>query len=173
MEGKALWITGIPGSGKSSIAGELKKKNPGIVLLSMDMMRKIVTPNPTYSDEEREILYRSIVYTAKVLTDLGYDVIIDATGHKKAWRELARKTIKYFYEVYLRCSLEESKKREKTRIDEIAPRDIYKKAEKGAAVPGVVVPYEEPVRPELIIDTNKMSIEDSVRAILKILKLEQ
>lgn len=169
MEGKALWLTGIPGSGKTTIAMAIKQRNPDIVLLGMDRMRKIATPNPTYSAAEREILYRSIVYNTKVLIDLGHNVIIDATGHKREWRELARKMIKNFYEVYLRCPIEVVKIREQTRIDESAPRDIYKKAEKGAPVPGVVVPYEEPLHPELIIDTDKTSVDDSVKAILAML----
>jgi len=69
--GKALWLTGLPGSGKTSIAKALKKANPEMILLRMDEMRRIVTPNPTYSENEREILYRSLVYTAKSLQNQG------------------------------------------------------------------------------------------------------
>lgn len=169
MSGKAIWLTGIPGSGKTALAKALKEKRPEIVLLHLDAMRKIVTPDPTYSDEERDIVYGSLVYTAKVLTDLGHDVIIDATGHKRAWRDLARDLIKNFYEIHLRCPIEVSKEREGIRIDEFAPKGIYKKAEKGAPVPGVTIPYEEPIRPKLVIETDKLSIEEGVREILKMI----
>lgn len=169
LTGKALWLTGLPGSGKTSIARALKIEQPDIVLLRMDEMRRIVTPDPTYSDDEREVLYRSLVYTAMVLTQKGHDVLIDATGHKRVWRDLAREVIKNFYEIYLRCPIDICMKRERVRIDEYAPKDIYRKAERGAPVPGVVVPYEEPIRPELIIDTDKISIEDSVREIQRLI----
>ncbi len=169
LTGKALWLTGLPGSGKTSIARALKIEHPDIVLLRMDEMRRIVTPDPTYSDDEREVLYRSLVYTAMVLTQKGHDVLIDATGHKRVWRDLAREVIKNFYEIYLRCPIDICMKRERVRIDEYAPKDIYRKAERGAPVPGVVVPYEEPIRPELIIDTDKISIEDSVREIQRLI----
>lgn len=164
--GLCLWLTGLPGSGKTSIARALKEKRPEIVLLNMDEIRRIATPEPTYSDSEREVLYRSLIFTAKVLTELGQDVIIDATGHKRVWRDLARGLINNFYEIYLKCPLEVCKGRERIRIDEFSPKDIYRKAEEGAPVPGVVVPYEEPLNPELIIETDKISIEEGVREIL-------
>lgn len=167
--GSCLWLTGLPGSGKTSIAKALKKKRPRIILLNIDEVRRIATPEPTYSDEEREILYRSLIFMAKILTESGHDVIIDATGHKRAWRDLAREIIKNFYEIYLRCPLEVCMGRERIRIDEFSPKDIYKKAEKGAPVPGVVIPYEEPLKPELIIDTDKISIEKGAMKILRIL----
>lgn len=168
MNGRAIWLTGLPGSGKTSIARIVKEKQEGIVILGMDEMRRIVTPKPTYSNEEREILYRSLVYTAKNIIQLGHDVIIDATGHKRSWRDLARENIKDFYEVYLRCPLEVCMDREKLRLNESAPKDIYKKAKKGEPVPGISVPYEEPLKPELIIDTDKLSIEKSVSEILRV-----
>jgi adenylylsulfate kinase len=168
-DGSCLWLTGLPGSGKTSIATVLKEKKPEIILLRMDEMRRIATPNPTYSDEEREILYRSLVFIARVLTESGHDVVIDATGHKRSWRDLARGIIKNFYEIYLKCPLEVCMGRERIRIDEFAPKDIYRKAELGAPVPGIVVPYEEPLKPELIIDTDKISIEEGVKEIIKVM----
>ncbi len=162
MGGIAVWITGLPGSGKSSIADALKEKFPGFVVLRMDELRKIVTPAPSYSDEERDIVYRSLVYLAKELTGLGHDVIIDATGNLRKWRELARSLIPGYVEVYLKCPIDECRRRELQRRDSrSAPRDIYKKGEAGWPVPGVKAPYEEPEAPEVVIDAERTSVEDS------------
>ena len=166
MSGMAVWITGLPGSGKSTIADALKESHPDFVVLRMDDLRKTVTPEPDYSDPEREIVYRSLVYFARKLTDLGHNVIIDATGNMRRWRELARKLIPRYVEVYLKCRLEECIQRERHREKAHgAPRDIYSKGEKGWPVPGMNAPYEEPLAPDIIIDTGKTTVPEAVEAI--------
>jgi adenylylsulfate kinase len=168
MAGRALWITGLPGSGKSTIADALKAAHPDFVILRMDDLRKTVTPDPTYSDDEREIVYRSLVFCAGKLTELGHNVVIDATGNLRRWRELARELIPQFAEIYLKCSIEECMQREKRRTEtRSAPRDIYKKGEVGWPVPGVNVPYEEPLGPEIIVDTGQVTVEEAVGLIDK------
>jgi len=164
----AIWITGLPGSGKSTVASAVKELVPDAVILRMDELRKIVTPEPTYSDSERECVYRSLVFTAKIINQLGHIVIIDATGNKKSWRELARNIIPDFLEIYLKCPLELCMKREKTRINtHAAPKKIYDKGRAGWPVPGVNIPYEEPEKPALIIDTERESPEDAAKKIMK------
>lgn len=166
MSGIAIWITGLPGSGKSTVADALKKAYPEFIILRMDEMRKVVTPEPSYSDPEREIVYRSLVYLAKTLTELGHNVIIDATGNLRRWRELARQLISGYVEVYLRCPIKLCIEREKQRIEaHEAPKDIYKKGAAGWPVPGMVVPYEEPLNPEITIDTDKTSLKDIIAKI--------
>jgi adenylylsulfate kinase len=170
----AIWITGLPGSGKSTVADALKKYHPEFIILRMDELRRVVTPEPTFSDPERELVYRSLVYIAKKLTELGHHVVIDATGNLRKWRELARTLIPRFIEVYLKCPLEVCMEREGHRLKRHkAPKDIYKKGTQGWPVPGMVVPYEEPLNPEIIIDTDKTSLEDSTatieRALTKII----
>ena len=166
-----LWITGLPGSGKSTLALALKELFPDLIILNMDRFRAIMTPEPTYSDTERQYVYRAILCTAQILSEHGHKVIIDATGNKRQWRELAREVIKNFYEVYLRCPLSVCIKRESTRTHTHgAPKDIYKKGHSGSPVPGLTVPYEEPLNPELIIDTEHTSQDKAIEMIVSLIK---
>jgi adenylylsulfate kinase len=165
-----IWITGMPGSGKSTLSTALKKRVPDAVVLRMDELRGIVTPEPDYSEGERELVYRAIVYTARTLYGLGHNVIIDATANRRCWRELARREIPDFIEVFAKCRLEACVEREKTRSESHgAPKDIYAKGGRGAPVPGVNVPYEEPEEPEIVVDTEKETPEEAVEKIIKFL----
>jgi adenylylsulfate kinase len=95
------------------------------------------------------------------LTEAGQDVIIDATGNLRKWRDLARQLIPRFAEAYLKCPIKTCMDREKDRLNtREAPRDIYKKGAAGSPVPGVKVPYEEPLDPEILIYTDKASIDE-------------
>jgi adenylylsulfate kinase len=162
MDGIAIWITGLPGSGKSTLADALNEVRPDFIVLRMDDLRKVVTPEPTYSDAERDMVYRSLVYLARKLTEAGRDVIIDATGNMRKWRDLARSLIPRYAEVYLKCSVEECAQRERSRRESRgAPKDIYLKGEKGWPVPGVNAPYEEPLNPEIVIGP-ETSVRDAV-----------
>jgi len=171
MSGIAIWITGLPGSGKSTVTDAFKKAHPRFIVLRTDELRKVVTPEPTYSDYEREMVYRSLVYLAKKLTEIGQDVIIDATGNLRRWRELARGLIPRYTEVYLRCPVELCMQRERQRLETYeAPKDIYKKGAEGWPVPGMAAPYEEPLSPEVIIDSDKTSLVDMVAMIERTIK---
>ena len=168
MAGICLWITGLPGSGKSAYAEELKKIRPGFVLLRMDEMRKVATPSPTYSEGERDVLYRSLIFTAKALAEAGLDVIIDATGNLRSWRQLARGLIPGYMEIYLKCPLKLCINRERKRPDtRAAPRGIYEKGKRGWPVPGLTAPYEEPLDPEVTIDTEAVSVEEGLKVIIR------
>ncbi|WP_455364988.1 adenylyl-sulfate kinase, partial [[Eubacterium] cellulosolvens] len=158
MNGWAIWITGLPGSGKSTIAAtlelRLRAKNISFQLLSIDMLRKIVTPTPIYSENERDLVYGSLVFTAYLLTLNGINVVIDATGNRRRYREQARHLIKRFYEVYVKCPLDLCIEREGKRKKKYgAPEKIYEKglSKESTTVPGLGVPYEEPINPEVII----------------------
>lgn len=166
-----MWITGLPGCGKSTVALKVKELLPDAVILQMDDLRKIVTPAPTYSDEEREYVYRALVYSAKTLYEAGRNVIIDATGNKRSWRQLARQLIPVYMEVYLQCSLELCVEREQSRVNtHAAPKNIYEKGKAGWPVPGIHVPYEEPDKPELIIDTEKEPPDKAAEKIMRLVK---
>ena len=172
-KGWCVWITGLPGSGKSTIANLLLKKLKALnfyaQIVSIDMIRKYATPQPTYSENEREVVYGALVFTAKMLTENGVNVIIDATGNRRRFREQARQAIPHFMEVYLECPLEVCVQREAKRKNTyLAPSDIYKKAEEGKAqtVPGVGAPYEEPFNPEVKVDSSWLSAEQCTEKIL-------
>ncbi|MFA5353821.1 MAG: adenylyl-sulfate kinase [Thermodesulfovibrionales bacterium] len=169
-----IWITGLPGSGKSTIAEGVKGLIPLMVILRMDEMRKIVTPEPTYSETERELVYRSLVYTAKLLSELGHPVIIDATGNMKRWRDLARKLIPGFAEVYLKCPVVLCSERESARKETHgAPSAIYHKGREGWPVPGMNAPYEEPLCPELTIETDRLSPAETIREVINLIRIKE
>ena len=171
MNSIALWITGLPGSGKSTLADGVKDLHPDFIMLRMDALRKIVTPQPTYSDSERDIVYRCLVYTASILTEHGHSVMIDATGHLKKWRDLARQSIPRYAEIYLKCPIELCIERERRRSETHgAPREIYQKGEAGWPVPGISIPYEEPLHPELLIASDRTSIAEAVEMIEGLIK---
>ena len=171
-EGWCVWVTGLPGSGKSVVSGALLKllnqKDVTAQLLASDALRKVLTPKPTYSLEERNIVYAALVYIAKLLTQNGVNVVIDATGNLRRYRENARKQLPRFIEAYLECPLEVCMEREAKRGKTFqAPKQIYTKALKGKAptVPGVGQPYEPPLNPEITLDTTKLKPEECAQKI--------
>ena len=176
-KGWCVWITGLPGSGKSTVANllldKLKLLDIRAQVVSIDMIRQYATPKPTYSEKERATVYGALVFTAKMLTENGVNVIIDATGNRRAFREQARQAIPNFMEAYLKCPFEVCVNREAGRKDtHLAPKGIYKKAEEGKAptVPGVGVPYEESSNPEIAVDSSKLSAEACAERILTTVK---
>ena len=157
-----LWLTGLPGSGKSTILKELSQMLSGsgivAVTLSLDHIRKVVTPEPKYTEEERTLVYRSLVLMAQLLAEHGEkNVIIDATGNRKEFRDLARRLIPEFAEIYVKCPLETCKAREASRRGQPVQKDLYKSAVEGklkGQLPGISAPYEEPRNPEVLIASN-------------------
>lgn len=132
----AIWITGLPGSGKSALARAaaetLGERGVPVTVLELDAIRKIVTPDSTCRDQEREAVYRVLAFMATALVEAGVPVIIDATAHRRRWRELARDLIPRFAEVQLEGAR--------------------------ATVPGVDREYEPALEPELVIDTTAEGI---------------
>jgi adenylylsulfate kinase len=160
----AIWITGPPGSGKSTLARAaaalLRQRGEAVTVLELDAIRKKITPAPQYTEEERDLVYRALGYMAATLVEAGVPVIVDATAHRRAWREAARVAIPRFGEVQLRCPLGVCRERERTRPQGHAPAGIYARAGRpGATVPGADVPYEPALAPELLIDTTVDDVE--------------
>jgi adenylylsulfate kinase len=88
----AIWITGLPASGKSTIAAALRLRLEATGLrmevLESDAVRRILTPSPSYSHEERHLFYRALAFVGSRLVVHGVTVIFDATAGKQAYREL-------------------------------------------------------------------------------------
>lgn len=167
-EGWAIWITGLPASGKSTLARAVKERLERLgvhaQILESDVVRKVLTPNPTYSPEERETFYNSLVYIGVLLTQNGVNVIFDATANRRRWRRAARGLIDRFLQVYIRCPLEVCRVRDR--------KGIYKKAEAGEAqyVPGLQEEYEEPWDADLEIDCVRESPEKAAEKVIEIMK---
>ena len=167
QQGFALWLTGIPASGKSSITRELVKKletqGVSVVVLESDGMRKILTPEPTYSQEERDDFYRSLALIGELITRNGVNVIFDATANKRNYREYARALIPRFVEIFVTCPLDICMQRD--------PKGIYHRAVTGktSTVPGIQSPYEPPLKPDITLD-GRNPPETSVDTVVDYLK---
>ncbi|MFP3189934.1 MAG: adenylyl-sulfate kinase [Thermoproteota archaeon] len=163
-----VWLTGLPSSGKTTIAKFLKEKLKEFsiksYILDSDELRKILTPNPKYTEEERDWFYDVLVYFAHVLVENGVNVIIAATGNKRRFRKKCREMIKNFIEVYIKCSLEECMRRDS--------KGLYKMALEGKIknFPGIQDPYEEPENPELVIDSGKLKPWECAELIIEKIK---
>jgi len=181
MKTFAIWLTGLPGSGKSTIAKELVKKLRGkeVQVLRMDEFRKFLTPNPKYNEQEREVAYRAMVLIGYYLVQNGVNVIFDATAHRRAYRNFAAGLIKNFYEIHIKCDLKTAMKREAGRKQNLVAKNIYKKALQRLEgkkvklighVIGIDVPYEKPLKPALVIDSNKIAPKEAAKKIARLVK---
>jgi len=131
----AVWVTGLPASGKSTLAAELARqlRSSGIkvAVLESDALRKMFSVQPRYDEQDREYFYGALAFIGRVLTEHGISVIFDATANRRAYRNRARQQIARFIEVFVDCPLETCIQRD--------PKGIYRKAREGQAthVPGL------------------------------------
>jgi adenylylsulfate kinase len=164
QKGFTAWFTGLPCSGKTSIANEvakiLRNKNYKVERLDGDIVRKGLTSDLGFSKEDRDENIKRITFVAKLLTRNGVAVLATFVSPYREIREKSRQEIGNFVEVYTRCPV-------KTCIERDV-KGMYKKALEGKITnfTGVDDPYEEPDKPELILDTDKETIEQSVQKVI-------
>ena len=162
--GFAVWITGLPASGKSTLAKaltrELSAQGVDVAVLESDALRRIFTPHPRYDEEEREVFYGAMVHVGRLLTEHGVPVIFDATANRRAYRDRARQQIPRFLEVYVNCPLAVCMARDL--------KGTYRKAREGTAttVPGIQTAYEPPEHPEVVSQGNEEAPEVAAQRVV-------
>ena len=148
-----IWIVGLSGAGKTTIARlllkKLKKKYSNLVHLDGDIIRKIYNDKLGYSSKDRNINAERLSKMTKFLSDQKIHVVGSVLSNFPKWQAWNKKNIKNYYQVYLKVSLKELIKRDK--------KNIYKKALKGTKknVVGVDIKFKEPLNSNLIIDNEK------------------
>lgn len=162
----AVWLTGRPAAGKTTLARALKElaadRGVALVHLESDSLRRILTPEATYEPEEREGFYEIVADLAALLTEQGFPVVVDATAPRRAHRDRARNRIPQFLEAFVDTPAEVCERRD--------PKGLYAAARQGHAphLPGAGEPYEEPVRPDVVV-SGTAPPEEAVGALWRVL----
>ena len=163
-KGFTVWMTGLPSSGKSTLAGLLAKEIEGrglpVVNLDGDEVRMRLSKGLGFSKEDRDENIRRISYVARVASDMGGVAITSAIAPYREIRDEARAEIANFIEVFVSCPVEVCIQRD--------VKGLYKKALAGEikGFTGIDDPYEEPLNPELVVHTDRESEGESIANIL-------
>lgn len=146
--GAVVWVTGLPGSGKSTFARRLRDRleTRGVpaALLDGDAVRAALVPPPGYAPTERAAFYGALGNLALLLAGQGLVAIVAATARLRAWRDRVREAAPRFVEVHLDVPLETCAERD--------PKGLYARARAGEApeLPGAGRDYEPPLAPEVV-----------------------
>ena len=170
QKGVTIWLTGLSGSGKSTIAVELEhaliENRHQAYILDGDNIRHGLNKNLGFSPEDRTENIRRIGEVAKLFTDAGIITITAFISPYREDRDAVRRLLSdgEFIEVYVKCPLDVCEERD--------TKGLYKKARAGEVndFTGISAPYEEPLNPELTIDSSKLTVEESTRAVLNYLE---
>jgi len=169
-KGVVIWLTGLSGSGKSTVAVELQAQlfeaGCQVFILDGDNIRHGLNKDLGFSPEDREENIRRIGEVAKLFADAGIIAITSFISPYRKDRDINRELVPKgdFIEVYVQAPLNICEERD--------PKGLYKKARAGI-IPeftGISAPYEEPLKPEIVIDTDKLCVKDSANKIVDYLK---
>lgn len=169
QKGFTLWFTGLPCSGKSAVADRvadiLRERGRRVERLDGDIVRQDLTRDLGFSKKDRDENIRRVTFVAKLLTRNGIAVLTSFISPYREVRARSRREIGNFIEVYAKCALEECIRRD--------VKGMYQKAIRGEIkeFTGISDPYEEPENPEIFLQTDKETIEESVAIVLR--KLEE
>lgn len=164
-----LWFTGLSASGKSTIAHKVEKylfeQGVRAYVFDGDNIRHGINSDLGFSREDRRENLRRIVEISKLFVDAGMIVLAAFISPFRQDREYIRKRFEgdNFFEIYVKCSIEECERRD--------PKGQYKKARAGIIknYTGISSPYEEPDSPDLVLDTEKISIDEAVQRVVNML----
>ncbi|WAH36937.1 adenylyl-sulfate kinase [Alicyclobacillus dauci] len=164
--GCVIWLTGLSGSGKSTVANQLSlalfQRGVQTYVLDGDNLRCGINSNLGFSDEDRDENVRRVAEVAKLFVDAGMVVIAAVISPMKHQRDMARKKFgaNEFVEVFVDCPLDVCQTRD--------PKGLYKKARQGKIVgfTGIDAPYQPPAHPQVTVQTHVQSIEQGVDRIL-------
>lgn len=168
QRGFTLWFTGLSGSGKSTLAvrlaDTLRQRGLNVEVLDGDEVRTNLSKGLGFSKEDRDTNIRRIGYVCKLLSRNGVVTISAAISPYRQIRDENRQQIGNFIEVYVQCSIEELTRRD--------VKGLYKKALAGEIknFTGVSDPYEPPTNPEVTVDSERQSAEESFRTIMDYLE---
>jgi len=167
-KGFVVWLTGLPGSGKTTAARLLEPglRNAGwtVEILDGDEIRQNLSKGLGFSREDRETHLKRVIYVAKLLSRNGVAVIGALISPYRNIREHARNETTNFVEVYVKASVQACAKRD--------PKGLYQKASVGTIknLTGPQDLYEEPLSPDLVLDTEQLTPEEDVKMIMSILR---
>jgi adenylylsulfate kinase len=164
--GFVVWLEGLSGSGKTTVSRSLGPKLHGagwnVEILDGDEMRQMFSPELGFARKDREVHARRVSFVARMLSRNGVAVIVAMITPYETSRQAARSVVgDRFEEVWLRCPLEVCRERD--------PKGIYRRSNDGTVtrMTGVDDPFEEPLSPELTVDTATLSVDRSVDRILQ------
>ena len=165
-----LWFTGLSGSGKSTLAHSVEEQlyqlGLNTFVLDGDNVRHGLNKDLGFSDQDRKENIRRISEAAKLMLEAGVITLTAFISPFKEEREMARSLMPHgdFIEIHCNCPLEVCETRD--------VKGLYKRARNGEIkdFTGISSPYEAPVKPELKIDTNTLSLEDSTRQVIALLR---
>jgi adenylylsulfate kinase len=160
----AVWVTGLPASGKSTLVAALKShladRGVDVAVLESDVLRQVFTPQPHYDEQERDMFYRQMTYVGTLLLEHSVPVVFDATASKRSYRDHAREQIARFLEVFVDSPLEVCVARD--------PKGIYRKGREGASqnVPGLQANYEPPETPDVLVYGNQETPDSAAERVI-------